>query len=229
LTRDIPPARQAELTQGFAATLGVFDSLHELSLHMEQLPAVASTGGAVYNSAAQYVSGAFNFLSQRGTVQSGVMETLTDEQKAIAKTGTAQRATAARSMGMKNVTAYNSAVIDTAYAMARAMDPGGRLSNNDFAFALQALGAVQDAASAKKAFAAIAQRAYMRHQNTVKGEGTDAMQKLFGEQMAAIEEDYAQFSGRWGQANVRDVDAAKRPAPSSDVKSLLDKYAPRSD
>jgi hypothetical protein len=111
-------------------------------------------------------------------------------------------------MGMKNITAYNSAVIDTAYAMARAMDPGGRLSNNDFAFALEALGAVQDAVSAKAAFAAIAERAYKRYKATIKAEGTAEMKHLFPEQMVNIEESYKQFHDRWGGSRVRAEDEA---------------------
>ncbi len=207
--RKILPSRQAELTQGFAATMGVFDSLHELSLHYEQLPAVASRAGKGYNLAAQEVSGIYNFLSQRGSVEKDVASSLTEEQQAIAKRGIAERAANAKKMGMGSVVAYNSLVIDTAYAMARAMDPGGRLSNNDFAFALDALGAVQDAESAKAAFAAIAERAYKRYQATVKGEGTKEMQELFPGQMDAIEQSYGEFSKRWGRSNVREVDEAK--------------------
>ncbi len=221
--RKILPSRQAELTEGFAATMGVFDSLNELSLFMEQVPEAASAPGKVVNTAAQYVSGMHNFLAQRGTTEKDVFKNLTEDQQALARKGMAQRAKNAASLGM-NVTAYNSAVIDTAYAMARAMDPGGRLSNNDFAYALEALGAVQDARSAKAAFAAIARRAYTRYKNTVKGEGTKEISELFPEQMGSIEGDYAEFEKRWGGAHIIEADKAKQAAKRADCTPLQLKY-----
>jgi hypothetical protein len=199
-------AELAKAREAQSATLGGFSALHELSLHMDQHPEVASLAGKGVAGAGQYVVGAMNFLQRKGTAEANVYDKLTDEQKELAQKGRAQRALNAKKMGLlQGVNTYNSLVIDTAYAMARAMDPGGRLSNNDFAFALEALGAVQDAESAKAAFAAIEARMYRRHKDRMIPYGSDA--EVLFPALSEIESRHAEFEKRWGGSRVLERDA----------------------
>jgi hypothetical protein len=121
---------------------------------------------------------------------------------------------------------YTSLVVDTAYALARANDPGGRLSDNDFNFALQTLGSIsQDPASAKAAFAAVAERAYENVKFRREGFGeAKAMEVAPG--LAGLDAQMEQFTKDWGGSKFRGANLEARKGGSGSSTSSSPAYTP---
>lgn len=207
-----------------AATMTLFQAMNDLSNYMDKAPFVASAGGKAAAGARNWVMGAKALFAKRGGSMGG-FAALSDRAqdgrdgtspKAIVEANRPQVMAAAAKLGITDVTAFESLVIDAAYAIARANDPGGRLSNNDFDQAVKMLGAVQDPVAAKKAFKALGDRAaqkFRARRDTFKPEVWEAE---FGDMDRKVESQYDELVSRWGTR----VDAAP-PAPDADGWTTL--------
>lgn len=217
---------QEEIRANQAGVLNLFARMDDLSTIMNEAPQAASAVGGVVNTAGQYLKGVHTFLVGKGAVTSGDLSGLTEAQKAIVARNNFDNRTAmarqAASLGM-NVTRYQSLVVETAYALARVNDPGGRLSNNDFDYAMKQLGAVQDPASAKAAFAAIASRAYQNVKNRMKVYNEATIDEYFRPGLNEIEEAYADFNSKWGT----DGQGSGDTGIPADVQAILDRNKPK--
>jgi hypothetical protein len=110
---------------------------------------------------------------------------------------------------------FNSMVIDLAFSLARANDPGGRLSNNDFDFSLMMLGANAENPEAVKAV--LQQVASYVHAKPSNWRRMDkAVAAHFADPLAVIDEEWEALSSRW-----------TAPAPPPQARSdqeLLDMF-----
>lgn len=201
-------SEQADVRALGQGTMNLFERLADLSTIMQVAPGAASISGQAVNTGGQFLKGIHNFLAGKGSVSASDIESLDAEQQRIVErnmqSGRAQRVAQAQSLGM-TVTQYESLVVETAYALARVNDPGGRLSNNDFDYALKQLGAVQDAESAKAAFAAIAQRAYGNYKNRMKTYEPGVAEELYGTMTQNIEAGWKTFESAWGGKTIKDA------------------------
>lgn len=216
---ELPPLQQVNFAKQFSGTLNLFDRMDDLSLYMDNAARAASPQAQGINVANQWLKGMSTMFESKGASVGGPTNLSTNASdgangvspaEMFARRHKEMRAHA-RTLGM-DVTAYESLVIDAAYALARANDPGGRLSNNDFDYALKSLGAVTDPASAKAAFASIAERAYDNMKNNMKGLGKSTSDRYFSEQMRDLEDRYAEYKGRWGTTPIRDTAPRSEPA-----------------
>lgn len=186
---------------------GLYRTMEELSRWYDSpdRARAASEAGAWTNEGGQLLSGFMEFVkgstptdwASRRTIEGSVVGELVDEE--AQKPEFKQMAA---SLGM-SVTQYKSLVINAAYAMARAADPGGRLSDNDFHFAVQQLGAVRDPDSAKAAFAAIAERGYQRVYEYLDGYNSEDIQRAYSEQLGRLEDLRTRFVQKRGKGTVQ--------------------------
>jgi hypothetical protein len=227
-----PVDKDAELSQAerrekrgmIAGTLNLADRMDDLMWFADNAARAASLGGQGINVVKQQVSGLANTFSSKGSSVGG-FQGLSDEP-AQGREGVSPKQIVlnnyksnpnlranfnriSRTIGM-DVTAYESLVIDAAYALARANDPGGRLSNNDFDYALKMLGAVQDVKSMKEAFQAIERRGYENLRNQMASIGTKSAERYFKEAMEGFEARHKAFTDQWGAAATGTVSSPLR-------------------
>ena len=222
----LPGAEQTKIRAQGTGVLNLFDAMGDLSTFMEKAPIVASATAQGANVGSQYLAGLNSIFSNKGASVGGFDALSTRPEdgtdgmspKQIVFQNRDQIRKAALKLGFKDITAFQSLVIDAAYSLARANDPGGRLSNNDFQFALDSLGAVQDAKSAKKAFKALAERGYTKYQNMKRVIPKDTWNDLFGDMDKEVDASYAQFTGEHGTSDIANVQDEERR------KALRDKY-----
>lgn len=238
LSLKIPAAEQVKVRASQTGVLNLFDRLDAMSALVTRDPRASSATGASANTVGQYLSGFANSFASAGSSVGGYGSLSTNSAdarnsggrspKEIVESGRNTIYSNYSKMGGKatlgiDVTLYESLVIDTAYALARANDPGGRLSDNDFQFALKTLGAVQNPAAAKAAFLAIAERAYGDNKNRKRVYPEDAYNALFGSGDKQIAEHYQEFQRRWGPeasaAPARRTGSGR--APSGDLNSRI--------
>jgi hypothetical protein len=202
---DLSLKAKADHQEAIAGTLTLMDTMSDLLDIVEQSPASLSAGASGHNVAAQYLSGISNYFQQKGGSFGGFSGLSTDPKDGAE--GVSPAAIAAKNRTKVNAlaqtlavdrTLLESVIIDAAYALARANDPGGRLSNNDFDQAIKMLGAVQDPASARAAFLNNARRAYDKHQNRMKSIGSATAKRFFEEPMAEVDKTYEALSNRFG-------------------------------
>lgn len=200
-------AAEREHQQAIAGTLTLFDTMNDLIQIVEQSPAALSAGAGVQTDASRYIRGFQEYLQQRGSSVGGFQSLSSDpaatvegniSPKELVARNRARIDATAKSLGVDR-TLFESTVIDAAYALARANDPGGRLSNNDFDFSLRMLGAVQDPASARASFANLARRTIEKHRARMRSIGSKNKSTYFSEQDADVEGTYASFEKRYGQ------------------------------
>jgi hypothetical protein len=202
---DISLKSKSDHQEAIAGTLTLMDTMSDLLDIVEQSPASLSAGASGHNVAAQYLSGISNYFKQKGGSFGGFSGLSTDPKDGAE--GVSPAAIAAKNRTKVNAlaqtlavdrTLLESVIIDAAYALARANDPGGRLSNNDFDQAIKMLGAVQDPASARAAFLNNARRTYDKHQNRMKSLGAATSKRHFSDQMTEVDETYEALSNRFG-------------------------------
>lgn len=209
-------AKAEEHQAMMGGAFALYRSMEELSRFYDnpQLAAAATTLGKGQSILGQYMSGALqyvksytpsNYMIDRTKEQTNVGELIAGFRSDPATAAQARRLFPDAPSLQAAVTQYESLVINAAYAMARAADPGGRLSDNDFQFALQQLGAVQDPESAKLAFAAIANRGYNKIRDTFQGFNSNDIQRAYGEQLGRLEERRREFESRRGVGTVQNT------------------------
>lgn len=200
-------AAEREHQQAIAGTLTLFDTMNDLIQIVEQSPAALSTGAGLQTGVTRYFRGFQEYLQQRGSSIGG-FQNLSSDKSATVEGNISPKELVARNRARINKTAdslgvdrtlFESTVIDAAYALARANDPGGRLSNNDFDFSLRMLGAVQDPASARASFANLSRRAIEKHRARMRSIGSENVKTFFSEQNADVENTYGEFEKRYGQ------------------------------
>lgn len=211
-----------QIREAGVGTLNLIMSMRDLSLHMLNAPRGASTPAQAAAEGARWMSGLRNFFTNKGASVGGRENLSSDKadgiggmspKEIVARNHSKLRAAglnAQRTLGI-DVTTFESLVIDAAYALARANDPGGRLSNNDFDFSLKMLGAVQDEKSALAAFRALAERGYDKYKNRRRVYDPDLWEREFGDLDASVEADWKAFNEEWGGADIR-----KTPGPAKD-------------
>ena len=203
---EIPAAERREVREMGASAMTLFQAMNDLSNYAEQSPFVMSAGAAGAAEARSWIQGAKSLFAKRGAAMGG-FAAMSDRPedgregvspKTIVKANRSQTLAIAARLGITDVASFESLVIDAAYAVARANDPGGRLSNNDFDQALKMLGAVQDPVAAKKAFKSLADRAVQKYRNRRKTYNPDSFEEAFGDMDKNVESDYNEFVSRWG-------------------------------
>lgn len=206
-TPSLSAAAEREHQQAIAGTITLFDTMNDLIQIVEQSPAALSAGAGLQTDASRYVRGFQEYLQQRGSSIGGFSNLSSDPSatvegnispKELVARNRARIDATAKSLGVDR-TLFESTVIDAAYALARANDPGGRLSNNDFDFSLRMLGAVQDPASARASFANLARRTIEKHRARMRSIGSKNKSTYFSEQDSDVEGTYAAFEKRYGQ------------------------------
>jgi hypothetical protein len=209
--KDLSKAEIRDQHEGLAGTFTLFNTMSDLVQIVEQSPASLSAGASAHNVASQYVKGIASYFKQKGGSMGGFESLSTDPAMARNEDGSPSKESP-KTIAAKNRTRINvlsqtlgvdrtileSVIIDAAYALARANDPGGRLSNNDFDQAIKMLGAVQDPEAAKAAFLNNARRTYDKHQSRMRSLGTATAQFHFGEQMLDVDNTYKALSDRFG-------------------------------
>lgn len=214
----ITPSEQGKFRESVSATRGVITKLRDLSNIMETSPATPGMAAAGVTTVGQYFTGAANYFKGAGMSFGGYQSLSSDPRSAVGSNGkdtsekalvdshskeiwaSYQAAGGQNSLGM-DVVQYKSLIIDAAYALARANDPGGRLSDNDFNFALQTLGAVQNPEQAKGAFAALAERAYESLNFKRQNYGDQAV--AFAPGLTMLDEEYKSFKDQFGGSSFR--------------------------
>lgn len=226
----VTPQEAARVRQQGSGALNLFDRMADLSTFYQKAPIVASKTAAGENIGFQYLQGFWNSLKRSGGSVGG-FEGLSDSAadgaggqspKAIVRQHSDEIVATAKKLGFRDITQFESLVIDAAYALARANDPGGRLSNNDFTFALQSLGAVQDQQSALKAFRALAKRGYDNFKNLKKTYQPEAWNDNFSNMESEVEAGFKNFEATYGSSDVKDVQ--KETAEEKRKAELRAKY-----
>lgn len=222
----LPAAEQTKIRAQGTGFLNLADAVADLSTYMEQSPIVASATAQGVNVGSQYLAGMQSIFSAKGSSVGGFDALSTRPEdgadgvspKQIVFQSRDKIRRAATRLGFKDITAFQSLVIDAAYSLARSNDPGGRLSNNDFQFALDSLGAVQDATSAKKAFKALVERGHQKYQNMKRVIPPDVWNDLFGDMDKQVADSYSRFTGEHGTSDIKSAEEAARR------KALLERY-----
>lgn len=221
-------AAEREQQQGIAGTLNLFNTMNDLIQIVEQFPFVTSKAAGVHTDIQQTFTGINNYFASTGKgAKEWDIVSLSDDPKdarggaqsprAIAISKEAQIRQKAAKLGVP-VTVFRSAVINAAYALARANDPGGRLSNNDFDFAMQMLGAVEDPAAARASFANLARQAHAAHKARMRSIGSKNVEKFFSEQDADVDATYKAFTERYGKLGTPEG----APKPDKDGWIVID-------
>lgn len=225
----VGPAEQREVREGLSGTLNLFTTMNDLIQMVEQAPWVTSSAAEAHTGVQQFLTGTNKYMSASGKGREiWNIEDLSSDPaqgrdgspspRVIVAQNDKKIRQAANKLGV-DVTVFRSAVINAAYALARANDPGGRLSNNDFDFALQMLGAAQDPAAARAAFSNLARQAYNKHKDRMKSLGSENVNELFQEQNEEVESTYKAFVDRYGKLGV--PGGSKRP---SDIEAILKRH-----
>jgi len=202
------------------STFTVYDTMHDLLQLVTQSPGVMSGAAGVQAGIQNKMQGLANYFSSKGGNIGGFENLSTSPDDSRDSGGKSPKLIAAQSRQKTykladrlNVdrTLFESMVINAAYSIARANDPGGRLSNNDFDYALQMLGAVDDPAAAKAAFANLARQTKDKYTSWVRSIGSKNAQTYFSEQIADAAASYNAFEELWGQLG----ETPKKAAESS--------------
>jgi hypothetical protein len=234
--KDLSKAEIRDQHEGLAGTFTLFNTMSDLVQIVEQSPAALSAGAGAHNVASQYVKGMFSYFKQKGGSLGGFESLSTDPAMARNEDGSPSK-DSPKTIAAKNRTRINvlaktlgvdrtileSVVIDAAYALARANDPGGRLSNNDFDQAIKMLGAVQDPEAAKAAFLNNARRTYDKHRARMRSLGTATAEYHFGEQIKDVDDTYKALSDRFGVVTKEPQSGATQRTR----QDLLNKYPPK--
>jgi len=221
---------RAEVQQAGAATMTLLSVMDDLTEYVDQAPRTASAVAGGLNYGNQYLAGIASMFKAKGMTNSGQLSARPEDgaegisPKTIVASHEKQLRQAADSLSM-DVTAFRSLVIDAAYALARANDPGGRLSNNDFDFSLQMLGAVQDPASAKNAFRKLVDRSMMKYNNTRRSFAKDLWEGNFGDMDAEVMKDYEALNAKWDSSGNR-IQKGTGNIPA-DIEAILQRNKPK--
>ena len=193
--RDIlTPSGRKELIDGLANSASFYGKIGGLYDIVVTNPAVLSAPGGVQASIQSWMSGLQEWTKSLGTSPGVISDPL---DKAVYEKNAKRIAQTAKSLGMgENVARFNSLVIDLAFSLARANDPGGRLSNNDFDYSLQMLGAVQNPAAALATFQQVAK--YVHDKNVHRRKADPQVTQFFLPNYAYLDDEYAKLSARWG-------------------------------
>ena len=203
---DLSKAELRDQHEGLAGTFTLFNTMSDLIQIVEQSPGALSQAASGHNVVAQHLSGMSNYFQQSGGAMGGFESLSTDPADSV-DGKESPKTIAARNRSKVNVlakklsvdrTLLESVIIDAAYALARANDPGGRLSNNDFDQAIKMLGAVQDPQAAKAAFLNNARRTYEKHQARMRSLGKATAEFHFGEQAEDVDATFKALSDRFG-------------------------------
>jgi len=182
-------AQRTTLANALASTVSLADSMDDLSKIYETAVGAGTRNplGQTENVLGQFLKGANAYFESKGSSVNPARwkyEKVVDDSgketgQSVEDLVKAQRGKIKRQAVNLNIssTVLESLIIDAAYALARAREPGGRLSNNDFDYALKQLGAVQDPQSALAAFAAIEERAYRQTMDRFTAYSPEAIKK----------------------------------------------------
>lgn len=133
------------------SVVGLLSSLGDLHRIYIERPGVASQPATLISSVADSVKGAKELVSPEHKAYNY------DQVQAYTKGNSRQIEGLAKSLNVDRGL-LESTVIDTAYTLARARDPGGRISNADFDNAIKLLGAAKDPNRAKAVILDLARR-----------------------------------------------------------------------
>lgn len=205
------PSQRGQLIEGLANSASFYAKIGGLYDLVRANPAVLSAPGGVQASAQSWMSGLSEWTRQLG-VSPGTVSDPVDQK--IYANNAARIAKMARSMGV-DVARFNSLVIDLAFSLARANDPGGRLSNNDFDYSLQMLGAVQNPAAALATFKSVAE--YVHDKNIKRRQADPQVSAFFAPNYQFLDDEYAKLAARW---ETTEQPTAAPAAPLSDDEIL---------
>lgn len=211
---------QSDGMEVLRSTFTVYDTMHDLLQLVTQTPGVMSGAAGVQAGIQNRLAGLDAYFKSKGSNIGGFESLSTNPDDARASDGKSPKLIAAQKRQQVykvadrlNVdrTLFESMVINAAYSIARANDPGGRLSNNDFDYALQMLGAVDDPVAAKAAFANLARQTKDKYTAWVRSIGKKNAETYFADQIADANASYEAFEALWGQLG----EAPKKISPSN--------------
>lgn len=188
------PTRQGKLKDAMIGWLGFSEKAEQLASVLER---AQRTGTWVAGKVTPVIQELGGLLGATPATSAQIMAGQGDTSKDAYNRVAADIMRTADRLGV-NRPLYNSIIIDLAYAHARANEPGGRISNNDFTFALQAMGAGGDAEATLATVRKTLGDAWRNVERGYRGDGLDTDQDpLWAE----------------GSARARQLGLLKQPTP----------------
>jgi len=161
------------------SVVGLLSQLGDLYDIYIATPGVASQPATAVSAIADSVRGAKELVSPENKAYNFDLATSLSKQNSSHIAGLAKSLNVDRGL-------LESTVIDTAYTLARARDPGGRISNADFDNAIKLLGAARDPARAKAVLLDLGRRTARDFQNQARANPDFAEEPVVGQ----VEESY---------------------------------------
>lgn len=160
---NLTPSEAGKIMQVARGSLGAQRGMLKIGQLLHANPGIGSEAGKAISKWRSELHGAMNYL--------GTKEKAEDYEKAvlpnIEKYGTfRQQAKALKARGIViNAEEYKAVTMDLAYALAKARDPGGRLSDADVANAMSILGQTGNPAAQMAILARLQEETYTNMQN----------------------------------------------------------------
>lgn len=221
---EITPTLRIKAEQQLASTMTAFQQLGGLYQLLTDQPGVSAGASEFIAPKLNELAGIGNlFRSQQDAGDLAVSSVV--EKEAASKIDAAyERQNPSGLLGRRGSNAqafveYKSRTMDLAYALAKARDPGGRLSNADVDNALAILGASGDAKAMRRVLERVGAESYKSIQNL--GRASPAIGRLPG--MKAVDEEYAKFQ-ELVSAAVKG-EQAKPASPGKPARSAAERAA----
>lgn len=218
MPKDGGPGKGNTTSNGFTkfrsqggSVVGLLNQLGDLYDIYIATPGVASQPATAISAISDSVKGARELVAPENKAYNFDLATTLSSQNSSKIEGLAKSLNVDRGL-------LESTVIDTAYTLARARDPGGRISNADFDNALRLLGAAKDPARAKAVLLDLGRRTSRDFQNQANANPDFAGEPVVGQVQDAYEGLLSRAKGKGAPKEK----ASKTPSGTSAPKAIED-------